>query len=265
MSLIIPLTDLNDPRLSPYRHLKDRDLAREEAGRFIAESEHVVRRLLASDFEVDSLLLAGRRVAEIAPLASSSTPIYVVPDDLIHSIVGYKFHSGVIACGRQKPPLPLASIISRDGPLTLVVCPDLANNENLGSLMRIAAGFGADAMLIGPHCCDPFYRLSIRVSMGTVFRLPIVRSTNWTADLALLKKHRVQCVATVLDDSAETLRRFTRSDRTAIFFGNEAQGLTPEDVDACDRKLTIPMRLGTDSLNVSVAAGIILHQFSSPA
>ena len=186
MRATIALDDLNDPRLAPYRDLKDRDLAREPGHRFIAESEHVVRRLLASDFEVDSLLLAERRVAEIGPLARTGTMVYTVPDAMIHNVVGYKFHSGVLACGRRKPPLPLASIVANHRPLTLVVCPDLANNENLGALIRIAAGFGADAMLLGPHCCDPFYRLSIRVSMGTVFRMPIVRSTDWPTDLALL-------------------------------------------------------------------------------
>lgn len=260
------IDDLQDARLRPYRDLKDRDLAREPGGRFIAESEHVVRRLLGSTFAVESLLLAERRAAEIAPLALASTDVFVVPDALIHRIVGYKFHSGILACGRRGLPRSLRSILPEPSKrFTLVVCPDLANTENLGSLIRLSAGLGADAMLLGPHCCDPFYRLSIRVSMGTVFRLPIVQSTDWTFDLATLADSGVQCVAGTLDASAEPLHGFVRSPRTAIFFGNEAQGLCPADLGACDRKITIPMHRDTDSLNVVVAAGIILHRLSETA
>lgn len=260
MKNLLPISELSDARLEPYRHLKDRDLSRETGGEFIAESEHVVRRLLLSDFEVRSLLLAQRRANEIAPLAREDTPVYVVPDAMIHQVVGYKFHSGVLACGQRKVPLALESVIPANPErFTLVVLPELANNENLGSMIRLASGLGANAMLLGPACCDPFYRLSIRVSTGTVFRLPIVRSTEWEADLKLLADRRIERVATVLDHSAEPLHGFVRAARTAIFFGNEAQGLSATDIAACDRRLTIPMRLGTDSLNVAVAAGIILH------
>ena len=72
--------------------------------------------------------------------------------------------------------------------LTIVVCPDIANTENLGTLIRIAAGFGADAMVLGERSCNPFYRQSVRVSMGTVFSLPIVESKNILSDLRRLRK-----------------------------------------------------------------------------
>src|SRR5262249_51896135 len=142
---------------------------------------------------------------------------------------------------------------------TIVICPEIANTENLGSLMRIAAGFGADAMILGQHCCDPFYRQSIRVSMGTVFSLNLVQSTDLLQDMARLKSQwQTELVAAVLDDGAESLRSARRAGRIGLVFGNEAQGLSREMIDACDRRVTIPMKLGTDSLNVAVAAGVFL-------
>jgi tRNA G18 (ribose-2'-O)-methylase SpoU len=259
---VCSVQSLDDPRIARYRNLKDRDLARDGA-RFIAEGEHVVRRLLASDYPVESVLLAQRRSGELSPFVPGGTPVYVVPDPLVHQIVGFKFHSGVAACGRRKPPATLDQVMSRLGEQAMiVVCPDIANTDNLGSLMRIAAAFGADAMVLGPHSCDPFYRQAIRVSMGAVFSLNLLQSDDLLRDLRRLRDEwAVQLVATVVDESAEPLESARRASRMAVLFGNEAQGLSPKLIDACDRRITIPMGLGTDSLNVSVAAGVVLYHF----
>jgi tRNA G18 (ribose-2'-O)-methylase SpoU len=258
------LNDLEDHRLKPYRCLKDRELAR-DGQRFLAEGEFVVRRLLASTFPVESVLLSERRAEELAKIVPPEIPVYVLPDALVHRVIGFKFHSGVIACGVRRPQLSLAASLTLKDPLTLVVCPETANAENLGSLIRISAAFGADAMLLGERCCDPFWRQSIRVSMGTVFSLPIVRSEDLLRDLRSLRREsNVELIATVLDDSAEPLQNARRPGRIALLFGNEAQGLTDEYVAQCDRRITIPMRLGTDSLNVAVAAALFLFHFSQP-
>jgi len=261
---LYPIESLDDTRVAPYRNLKDRELAR-MGGLFLAEGEHVVRRLLASRFPTESVLLARRRVQEIAPLVPEHVPVYAAADELVHQIIGFKFHSGVIACGRRVPGPTLEQIVTpRERPLTLVICPEIANAENLGSLIRISAGFGADAMILGEHSCDPFWRQTIRVSMGTVFRLPIVRSDSLLNDLRRLRQDwAVELAATVLGPSAESLVDAGRSARLGILFGNEAQGLGEGYVAACDRRVTIPMKLGTDSLNVGVAAGVILYHFTS--
>ena len=262
---VIPLTTLDDERLAPYRNLKDRELAR-EGDRFIAEGEHVVRRLLASDFPVESLLLARRRAEEIAPLAPPDVPVYVVHDPLMHRVVGFKFHSGVMAVGRRKPALSVDDFVARTrdaARLTLVVLPDIANTENLGALTRISAAFGADALVLGQHCCDPFWRQAVRVSMGAVFSLPLVRSSDLLSDLQTLRvRAGVELVAAVVDADAQPLAASHRPPRLALLFGNEAQGLSPDYVRACDRRVTIPMHLGTDSLNVAVAAAVFLYHFT---
>lgn len=255
---------MDDPRVAPYRNLKDRELAA-DGGRFLAEGEWIVRRLLGGAVPAESVLLAEHQVDTIAPIAPPDLPVYVAPRDLVSQIVGFRFHSGVIAVGRRPDPVRLADAARRWGRRAmLVVLPEVTNTENLGSLLRLSAGFGADAVLLGPRCCDPFYRQSVRVSMGAVFQLTLVRSTDLLADLARLRaEHGVQSIATVLDASAETLAHAERANRVALLFGSEAQGLPADVVAACDRRVTIPMRLGTDSLNVAVAAGIFLHHFTA--
>jgi tRNA G18 (ribose-2'-O)-methylase SpoU len=260
---MIAIDSLEDPRLGPYRHLKERELAG-DGGRFIAESEHVVQRLLASDFSVESVLVAQRRATEISAIVPTDVPLYVVPDEMVHRVVGFKFHSGVIACGIRKPAPSLDQILpAKDRQSLVVICPDLISHENLGSLIRISSAFGADAMILGPRCCDPFYRMCIRVSMGTVFSLPILQSTDLKQDLKGLKREwEYELLATVLSGDAESLEKMPRIQRLAVLFGNEAQGLASEHIALCDRQVTIPMQRGTDSLNVAVAAGIFLYQLT---
>jgi tRNA G18 (ribose-2'-O)-methylase SpoU len=261
---IVTVESLDDPRVAPYRTLKERELAREPGGRYIAEGEHVVRRLLSSAYETESVLLAARRAEEIAPLVPADVPVYVVPDPLVHQIVGFKFHSGVLACGKRGAPRRIddPDLRGRER-LTLVICPEIANAENMGAIIRVSAAFGADALVLGERSCDPFWRQSIRVSMGTIFTLPLVRSDELLRDLKRLRREwDVELVATVLDEQAEPLSSARRAAKLGLLFGNEAQGLERSLVDVCDRRVTIPMKLGTDSLNVAVAAGVILYHFT---
>ena len=82
------------------------------------------------------------------------------------------------------------------------------------------------------------------------------------AEVGLFQTWRLQWFGSVLDPGAQPLENAARCDRIALLFGGEAQGLPPEIVQACDRRVTIPMKLGTDSLNVAVAAGICLYHFA---
>lgn len=263
---MVKIVSLNDPCISDYRKLKDRELAR-ESDRFIAEGEYIVRRLLASDYACESVFLEERREAEMAPIVPPGVPVYVAPTEIYRQIVGYKFNSGILAVGRRKPHVTLDNLPALSNQTcTLVICPEIASVANMGSLIRTSAAFGVDAMILGERCCDPFWRQSIRVSMGTIFSIPLIRSDNLLKDLSRLRERwGFELAATVLDKDAEPLERATRRRRFGLLFGNEAQGLDAHYIQLCDRKLTIQMRSGIDSLNIVVSAGIFLHHFAVPA
>src|ERR1700722_4369590 len=168
---------LDDPRVVAYRNMKDRELAR-DGRRFIAEGEMVVRRLLASGIPVESVLPPERKAAAIGPLVPPGVPVWIGSDRVIEGVIGFEFHSGVMACGIRPPPLTMEQVLGPSesaAPQTLVVCPKITNLENLGLLARLGAGFGVTAMILGKQCCDPYFRQSVRVSMGSVFSLPMVR------------------------------------------------------------------------------------------
>lgn len=251
-----------DERLAAYRNLKDKQLDR--AGhRFIAEGEMVVRRLLAAGIVPESVLLSRRKAAVIAPRVPEHVPVFIAGDEAIEHIIGFEFHSGVLACAVRPASPPLEALVpASDEPRVLVAGQMITNTENLGALIRTCAAFGA-AMILGEHCCDPYFRQAVRVSMGAVFQIPIVRSDNLCRDLLRLRQDfGFDCVAAVLDADATPLPSAAPKRRLAIVLGNEAAGLDSATVAACNRRVTLPMRLGTDSLNVTVAAGVFLYHFT---
>ena len=261
---MIEIASLDDPRLAPYRQLKATNLTR-WSGLFVAEGEKLVRRLLASDYETASVLVARRYLEEFTALAPAETPLYAIPDEWVESLVGFNFHRGVLACGRRKANPSLGDIVPPAGrPATIVICPDVQDPENLGGILRNAAAFGVDLVLLGRRSADPLSRRVLRVSMGAALNVPLYRSDDLPADLDRLRREfGFELAAAVLDADAEPLDAAKRPMRMALLFGSEGHGLERELIELCDRRLTIAMRRGTDSLNVAVAAGIFLYAIGS--
>lgn len=263
--MIIPIDSLDDPRVQCYRDVKSRPVL--PGGHwFIAEGIKVVERLLASDFATASVLVTERRQAEWSQKVPDEIPLYVIPQGVGEQLVGFNFHVGVLACGerRRSPSLEsLAALADTKSPLLLAICPHCDNPENLGAICRISAAFGVDAILLGPNCCDPYSRRVIRVSMGAVFRQTLIDSNDLITDLRRLRdQFGIDLVATVVDPKAENINAAPRSLRLGVLFGNEDQGLNAATLAECTRLVTIPQRPDVDSLNVAVAAGIILQHFS---
>lgn len=257
------ITSIDDPRIAPYRNLKDWELAR-EGGLFIAEGELVVRRLLRSDYPVDSVLLGERRVRGFAPSVPGGIPVYAVSDAMMHQVIGYRFHSGIIAAGRRKPMRSVEQMTSGAAErMTAVILPETASAQNMGAIVRIAAAFGCDALVLGERSCDPFWRQSVRVSMGTIFSMPLVQSHNLLEDLRRMRESfGFELAVAVLDERAQPLAGAARGPRLGVLFGNEAQGLPDDVLGLCDRRITVPMRGGIDSLNVAIAAAVFLYHFT---
>lgn len=262
---IIVINDLDDPRLAPYRHLKATNLTRDR-DEFVVEGAKLVERLLASRFPVVSVLATDRHALGLVGRVPESVMLYVVPHELLRTLVGFSFHQGVLGCGTRRPwPEPVSWLRDRGPRLTIVVCPELCNPENLGSMLRLADVFGIDGALVGPNCPDPFSRRVLRVSMGFALWRPTLVAADLPATCARLRDELgFELVAAVVDPDAEPFDARPRPDRLALVLGTEADGLAPDWVARCQRRVTIPMRPGAESLNVALAAGILLYHFSRP-
>jgi len=273
-----PVTSSDDPRLAPFIAMRDRDLRR-ETGLCLAEGEHLVRRAFEAGLRVHSVLVvehkADRVSAMLAQSANQDVQVLTCSKQVLKDAVGFELHQGIVAA--VQPPAAwdglaglrrAAEACDHRGRATLLVCPEITNTENLGLLARVAAGLGVGAMVLGPRCADPWYRRAVRVSMGAVFTLPIVRLTDLDAALSALRdQHGYTLIATVTDPTATPFDQAPATPNTkhAILLGSEGYGLSPETIARCDQQVRIPMHAEIDSLNVAVAAGIVLYQYSRAA
>lgn len=257
------VSSIDDPRLDPFRDLKRTNRTRHE-NHFIAEGIRVVQRLLSSDFAVRSIVIDQAHRERFPEDLGERTDLFVLPTELASSLVGFRFHAGVLACGERPVVEQFDHWMSKLGDhRTLVVCPRITDPENIGTLIRLCAGFGIDGLIVGTQSTDPFSRRSIRVSMGHAFSLPIYQSDNLLHDLTSLRNHYgYQRIAVELTDDAVPLQQIQRSKRSLLMFGNETDGLANEYLAVADISTLIPMHGQVDSLNVAISAAIVMYHLS---
>jgi len=182
-----------------------------------------------------------------------------MPEGEISAIAGYAFHRGAIAFASRPAALaPLEALPRGCGRSTILVLPEIGDPENLGAAFRNASAFGCSALLLGPSGPDPYCRRVLRVSMGASLRLPWARLRS-PEELADALRGDFAVAACVLDAEALEPKDWKRPLRLALMLGNEASGVSEPWLAVCESRLTLPMRGGTDSLNVATAAAVFLY------
>ena len=262
MAHLIEIEDPADPRLADYRDLRDVQLRQSlEAaeGLFLAEGEKVVRRAVEAGYPARSFLMAPRWLDGLADvLGSSDAPCYVVSEALAEQVTGFHVHRGALASLHRRPLPSLDEVL--EGARTVVVLEDVVDHTNVGAILRSAAALGVDAALLAPRCADPLYRRSVKVAMGAVFSLPWTRLPEWYDALPDLGARGFTTVALTLADDAVPLEdALTGVDRVALVLGSEGHGLSARWQAGADRRATIPMAAGVDSLNVAAAAAVAFY------
>lgn len=263
MPAAIRVEDPGDPRLADYVALTDVELRRRREpaeGLFVAEGEKVIRRAVAAGYPMRSCLLEDRWLPALEDLlASVDAPVYVASRELLEAVTGYVVHRGALAAMARKP-LPTAEELTA-GANRLAVLEDVNDHTNVGAAFRSAAALGIDAILVTPRCADPLYRRSIKVSMGAVFQVPWTRISPWPGQIDMLREAGFTTAALVLGEDAITLDELAarRSERLALIFGSEGDGLRPSTIAAADVSVRIPMSGGVDSLNVAAAAAVAFY------
>ncbi len=251
---VISIEDASDARLDGYRDVKDRDLVGRD-GLFMAEGKVVLERLFASGLcrTVSVLTTAKRLDALDLSALGDDVPVYVVPQEVMDATAGFAIHRGYLALGRYAPPRSLDEVLARPR-LRLMGLSAIANVDNMGGLMRNAAAFGVDAVLLDGDCCDALYRKAIRVSVGGVFKVPHYRVDDLVGVLG-----GAGIAAYALSPAGEvTLDALRPAARSAFLFGAEGPGLADHILEACT-SVRIDMHGGFDSLNVATTGGIVLY------
>lgn len=261
----IPIDDPLDPRVAAFLDIRERDLTGRQ-GLFVAEGE-VVLRVLASPASLCrpvAALIADRRLASLAEVTAGlppDVPVYAASQPVLDRIAGFPLHRGVLALGEKPAPASLEErLAAAPGDALVVVVCGVGNHDNMGGIFRAAAAFGATAVLLDRHCCDPFYRKAIRVSVGAVLRTPMVAGLEAEPLIEALKGTGFRVLA-MSPGATAPLHLAPRGGRVAIVLGSEGPGLSARLLERCD-SVAIPMSGGFDSLNVATAGAIALHHFT---
>lgn len=259
----ILIDSFDDPRLEPYRDLKRPE--RRSPGLLIAEGEKLVRRLLESPCVTQSVVCTEAARERLVGRVRAGVPMYLTSTQLISRLIGFRFHRGMLACGLRPDAIGIEEVCRRataDSRSLLVVCPEIRDPANLGAIVRTAAAFGAAGLVLGDTGTDPYSRRVLRTSMGAVLCTPVVRTRDWNRVFEVLEGAEFETIAAVLEPGASRLSEVPRAARIALLLGNEDQGLPNALTERCGRKVVLPMVAGIDSLNVAVAAGIMIHHFA---
>jgi tRNA G18 (ribose-2'-O)-methylase SpoU len=252
----------DDARLADYRDLRDVELRKHleaEHGLFLAEGEKVVRRAVEAGHRPRSFLMAPRWLAGLADvLAGSDAPCYVVSEALAEEVTGFHVHRGALA-SLERRPLPTVDEVLA-GARSVLVLEEIVDHTNVGAIFRSGAALGFDAVLLAPRCADPLYRRSVKVAMGAVFALPWTRLPDWYDALPGLTARGFTTVAlTLAEDAVPIEEAVAGADRLALVLGSEGHGLSPRWERAAERRATIPMAAGIDSLNVAAATAVACY------
>jgi len=254
----IAIESADDPRVADYMDLRNNAASSEY---FIAESQLVIQRLAASSFEVRSFLLAPSRYQKLQQVVDAlQVPVYIAPLEVIQQVAGFNVHRGVLASVTRRPGPALADVLAVA--TRLLVLEGSNDLENIGAVARSARALGFDALVLDPTCADPYSRRSVRVSMGEILSLPVVRCTTWPDPLAAMTAAGFETWALTPGVTSNNLFEMGMPDKVALVAGAEGPGLTPAALRATQFDVRIPMHHGVDSLNLGHALAIAMAAVS---
>ena len=266
MKNIIEIDDFNAPELDVYARLSEVQLLRyyePEPGIFVAESPKVIQRAINAGYRPISFLIQhkdlekeGKEILESFP----EVPVYTAEYEVLVKLTGFALTRGML-CALRRRELPSVEELCKDA-RRIAILENVVNPTNIGAIFRSAAALHMDAVLLTQGCCDPLYRRSARVSMGTVFQIPWTyfdKHTVWPeTGMEKLKELGFKTVAMALRDDSVSIDdpELLAEEKLAIILGTEGDGLANETIADCDYTVKIPMSHEVDSLNVAAASAV---------
>lgn len=250
---IINITSTSNETIKYFISLNDKK-TRMNAKRFIVEGYHLV-----NEASKTNLLEAIISTDEKELKKINNVKRYLVNDAIINKIATTKNPQNILGIVKMLDHniTNLVPII-KENKTKLIMLDDVNDPGNLGTIIRTAAGLGYDGIIMSPNTVDLYNEKVIRSTQGVMFKIPIIKA-NLQEVIKMLKKEKVFCIGTALTN-AKDVKHITKKDKFAICLGNEAKGISKEVLDNMDENVRIAMKNDVESLNVSIAAGIIMYE-----
>jgi RNA methyltransferase, TrmH family len=248
------------------RRLLAQRSARRSEGAFVVEGVNVLEAALDGHADIEALFAAPEAEADCPALLDRATRrgilVHRLAPGVLERVAGTVTPQPVLAVARRRPPA-LADVLAATRPgedaALLVVGIDVRDPGNAGTLIRSAESAGAQAVVFSYGSVDVTNPKTVRASAGALFHVPVVEGCDPEEVLGVLGEAGLLRIAAVAHDGERPDRVDLRRP-VALVFGNEAQGLPPAVVDAVDARVTIPMPGRSESLNLGMAASILLYE-----
>jgi tRNA G18 (ribose-2'-O)-methylase SpoU len=249
--------------LAPYSALKEKALRQSDSDipHFICEGRYLVEEAIAAaehgQLQFVSLLCNAKQLDEWKRKIPKTARLLTLETDELNTLVGFNFHRGVLCCCAVPEAPCEAQILNAK---RLLVLPQIDNVDNLGQLVRTAAGLGIDAILLGEGP-NPFSRRCVRVSMGAVWKIPMLKCRNieeiLTAWCQCCPGIESEIIGTAPMPEAVSAWEWTPAPRTALVLGPESACMDFWQNELM-KHVRIPLAGNIDSLNVSAAGAILM-------
>ncbi|MBM7541866.1 TrmH family RNA methyltransferase [Amphibacillus cookii] len=222
---------------------------REQEQRFIVEGMHLVEEAIKSDWKVERLIV---QEGVTSSFDREEIPVTVVTNNVLSYLAQTKSPQGILAIVKMNPFHP--KVIDR-----ILMLDAVQDPGNLGTMIRTADAAGFDQVILGEGTVDLYNDKVIRASQGSIFHLPIVKKNLIEEIERLQQQDVVICVSTL--EQAEPIQTLDLADKMALIVGNEGSGIAPSLLELADKRIHIPIYGQAESLNVSIAAAIMMYQF----
>ncbi len=196
----------------------------------------------------------------LAPFEAQGIPIQTVSKNTLDQWVGTQ-HQGLAADVEDYVCVPLNVFLQQHQPKHLILLDGIHDPHNFGAIIRTAEAMGMGGLVIGKHRRAPITATVVKVSTGAIETLPLIEAGNLANALEQLKQAGYWIYGLDLNTD-RTLDDIPKDVNVCLVLGNEGSGLSSLIKKRCDVLVTIPMYGQTNSLNVSVAAGMAMHHLS---
>jgi TrmH family RNA methyltransferase len=255
------LTSTSNPFIKHIRALRQKK-TRIESGTFLVEGITHVGEVIEAGWDVDSIIYAPDLLTSsfakdlLARVNRSNLRLQAVSVSVIESLADKENPQGILAVVKQKQHK--FSDLKATSQAVALVSPQ--DPGNLGTILRTMDAVGADTLFLLDGGVELFHPTVIRASMGTLFWKPVVQ-TSFDDFLQWARKTGCQLIGTSSKADVD-YNTLVPQAPWVLVLGTEQKGLTPEQTAACDVTISLPMRGRVSSLNLSVAAGVLLYQFT---
>lgn len=232
--------------------LKDKK-NRDALGLFLVEGKKQIAEISAG-WNIKKIFVSESYKHEIA----NRSKIFILKDSLFGKLASTKTPQGIMAVVEKKK-YESEKILKNDG--LFIILENIQDPGNLGTIIRSADAFGAQAVFVCGESADIYSDKTIRSAMGSLFHIPVIDQIDMSETLSLMKRCSVKTYSASLK-AKKTIDNYDFFQKSAILIGNEANGLLNETEKRSDFLFKIPMAGKAESLNAAVAAAIIMYEFS---